>query len=222
MAILAVLTLVVAGGVVWSSWYFSSANSARRALRAAPRVQIADFPEGVPARIVGRIADGDHLTAPLTGRACVVYQAIVQQYANDRDGGSWRTILRETRHVPFAIEDGTGRALVDPTGADLVVEIDSTTQSGTFDDATAAEADFLARHGLTSKGSVFNKRLRYREGALELGETIAVYGFGTRELDPDGAARATAYRDAPPMVLRVSSSWRQPLLLISDYDDTTR
>ena len=199
--------------------YFSADQITRRTLRKARHVTIAEFPEGAPARIVGRVEDGERLTAPLSGRACVFYEAIVEQYHSNGKSGSWRTIIRESHGVPFALDDGTGRALVDPSGAQLAVEKDSTTRSGSFDDATPVEESFLARHGMQSKGWMLNKRLRYREGALEIGETIAVCGLAVREPDPDGAARATGYRDALPTRLHLSSSPKLPLL-ISDYADT--
>ena len=201
------------------AWYFSAEAKTRRALRAAPRVSIAQFPEGAPARIVGRVEDGERLIAPLSGRPCVFYQAIVEQYHSNGKSGSWRTIIREERGIPFALDDGTGRALIDPLGARLAVEKDSTTRSGSFDDATETEEAFLARHGVQSKGWMFNKKLRYREGALEIGETIAVCGLAVREPDPDAVARASGYRDALPTRLRLTSSPKLPLL-ISDYADT--
>jgi hypothetical protein len=201
--------------------FFTGEAKTRRALRNAPRVTIAEFPEGTPARIVGRVEEGEQLTAPLSGRPCVFYDAIVQQYRSSGRSGSWHTVIRESRGIPFALDDGTGRALVDPTAARLAVEKDSTTRSGTFDDATPTEEAFLARHGLRSQGMIFNKRLRYREGALEIGETIAVCGIAVREPDPDAASRATGYRDALPTRLRLTSSPKLALL-ISDYADTKR
>lgn len=198
---------------------YSAQAQTRKRLARAPRVTIAAFPEATPARIVGRVVDGERLTSPLCGRPCVFYEVIVQQRRQSSQSSGWRTIIHETRAIPFAIDDGTGHALVDPEGATLVVVKDASSHSGAFDDATPAEEGFLARHNLRSKGWLFNKKLRYREGALEIGETIAVCGVGVREPDPDGAARVTGYRDAPPTRLRLARSARSPLL-ISDFDDT--
>jgi hypothetical protein len=194
----------------------SGNTSIARAIRKAPRRTIAEFPEATPARLVGKVMPGEHLNAPLTGRACVFYEAIVEERPRNR--GMWRTIIHETRGTPFTVDDGTGTALVDPAGARLAVVNDATYRSGRFDDATPVEEAFLARHGVTSTGWFLNKTLRYREGAIEIGETVAVRGIAVREPDPDGAARATGYRDAPPTRLRLSSSPRLPLL-ISDFDD---
>jgi len=212
-----VLAVVVSSLFAWTGRHYSRVSRARRTLRAAPRVEIASFPEGAPARIVGRIADGVHLTAPLTRRTCVFYEATVRSSENNRA----RPIVREVRHVPFAVEDATGRAVVDPTGADFAVQTYSTARTG-FDGPSATEAALLARNGFDHMRTVLGRTLYFEERALQVGETVAVYGFGVREPDPDGATRATGYREAVPTVVHISRSKRQPLLLISDYDDTMR
>jgi hypothetical protein len=128
---------------------------------------------------------------------------------------------RELRGVPVTVDDGTGRALVDPTAARIDVDIDTTSKSGTLDDPTEAEAAFLQRHGQKGAGWLFNKRLRYREGVFEVGERIAVMCQPVREPDPDAAARAVAgYRDPAPTRLRIGGSPAHPILL-SDSRDLT-
>ena len=56
------------------------------------------------------------------------------------------------------------------------------------------------------------------EGVIAVGETITVAGHPVREPDPDGAARATGYRDGLATRLRLRGSKRHPLL-ISDARD---
>src|SRR5207248_4101663 len=107
----------------------------------------------------------------------------------------------ETRLVPFALEDGTGRAIVDPAFAKIALDFDSRSTSGTLDDPNESERAFLERHGETGRGWIFNKKLRYREACIEVGETIAVLGAGTREPDPQAAP--SGYRDAQPTLLRL-------------------
>src|SRR5262249_37502511 len=114
--------------------------------------------------------------------------------------------------VPFMVEDGSGRALVDPTGAEVVLNFDGESSSGTFHDADARQEAFLAKHGRTSKGWIFNRGLRYREAMIEAGETIAIVGSAVREPDPD-APPEEAYRGPPKTRLRLTSSTRFPLLI---------
>jgi hypothetical protein len=122
--------------------------------------------------------------------------------------------------VPFVLEDGSGRAIVDATAARIAIDFDGRSQSGTFDDPTEAERAFLARHGEKGQGWIFNRRLRYREAVIAEGETIAVLGAGTREPDPD-APPSEAYRGDAPTRLRLTSSPRYPLV-ISDDASLTR
>ncbi|MBZ0237593.1 MAG: E3 ubiquitin ligase family protein [Deltaproteobacteria bacterium] len=221
MEALVVLAVVAGVAIVAASLVWNEKARIRRELRGAPRVDIADLREGRTGRVVGRVGEGETLQAPFTGRSCVFYEATVEEYRSSGKTGSWRQVVREAVGVPFVLDDGTGRAIVDPRGARVAVDIDMTTRSGTFDDATPVEEQFLTRHGLRSTGWVFNKSFRYREGVIEIGETIAVMGQGVREPDPDAVGKVGGYRSGPPTRLRLGGSARHPILL-SDAPDTLR
>jgi len=217
-----VLVLVVGGisaGI--ASWYWSGTVRLRRALRGAKHVSIADAPEGAVVRLDGRVVEGETLEAPLTGRRCVYYLAIIEEFEAGSTPDSWREIAREARGVRFAIEDGTGRAIVDPDGARVDVELDRTLQSGSLEEPTAAQRAFLERQGVQLTGWSFNKTLRYREGVFEIGEPIAVMCLPIREPDPGAASREVGYREAPGSRLRVGGSARHPILL-SDSRELTQ
>jgi hypothetical protein len=213
------IELVIIGvgvAIVGASVWLNPARRIKRALRAAPTVPIGKLSEGDLGRIVGkaRVLD-DQLVAPLTGRACVYYIARVQQEDSDDD---WKTIIEEEQGVTFVVDDGSGRAIVDPRGGDLALDFDARSRSGTFHDPDEREAAFLAKYGVKSHGLIFNKRLRYREAVIEIGETVAVLGAGVRE--PDPTAAPGGYRDAQPTRLRLAPG-RYPLL-VSDDPSTTR
>lgn len=216
--LLAAAIVVLFIAVVGQMW--SERARLKKALRSAPRVAIRELPEGTPARIVGTVAAQATLRAPLTGRTCVAYVAQVEELVSSGKTSSWRGRIHEVRHVPFTVDDGTGRAIVDPGQAKLLVEMDSTTRSGTFDDATPVEEDFLRRHNMGSQGWFFNKTLRYLEGVIEPGERVAVLGRAVREPDPDAAGAVTGYRDALPTRVRVGGSKDHPII-VSDHADTT-
>jgi hypothetical protein len=221
MEALVVLAVVAGVAIVAASFMWNEKARIRRELRGASRVDIGDLREGRTGRVVGVVGDGETLQAPFTGRSCVFYEASVEEYRSSGKTGSWRQVVREARGVPFVLDDGTGRAIVDPSGARVAVDLDMTTRSGTFDDATPVEEEFLTRHGLRSTGWVFNKSLRYREGVIEVGETIAVMGQGVREPDPDAVGKVGGYRSGPPTRLRLGGSARHPILL-SDAPDTLK
>jgi hypothetical protein len=216
-----VLALVLGGisaGI--APWYWSATARLRRALRGAKHLSIADAPEGAVVRLDGRVVEGETLEAPLTGRRCVYYLAIVEEFAAGSTPDSWREVTREARGVRFAIEDGTGRAIVDPDGARVDVDLDQTSRSGTFEDPTAAQAAFVERRGVKLTGWSSNRTLRYREGVFEVGEPIAVMCWPVREPDPGAGSREVGYRDAPGTRLRVGGSAKHPILLSNSRDLT--
>ena len=148
------------------------------------------------------------------------YVAIVEEKRSTGRSSYWKTIITESEGVPFVLEDPTGRAIVDPNNAQVALDFDGKSSSGSFHDATLVQEAFLAKYGKKSSGWVFNKSLRYREAMIEIGETVAVLGSGVREPDPD-APPEDAYRGAPRTQLRLTSSAQFPLV-ISDDPATTQ
>ncbi len=210
----AILALILV--VAWGFWYFSSERQIRRQLRNAQTKRISELDEDELGKVVGHArAIGETLVAPLTGRPCVYFVATVEEQRSNSKSSYWKTIIRETRGVPFVLEDGTGRAIVDATAAKVALDFDGRSKSGTFDNPTEVEKAFLARHGQKGQGWIFNRQLRYREAVIAEGETIAVLGAGTREPDPD-APPAEAYRGEAPTRLRLTSSPKYPLVISDD------
>src|ERR1041385_6201235 len=105
--------------------YFNGDATIRRELRKARKYRIAEIPEGAPGRIVGRARGlSETLVGPLTGRPCVYYIAKVEQHTSNGKTSHWRTIVTEFRGVSFVVEDGTGRAIVDPHAARISLDFD--------------------------------------------------------------------------------------------------
>ena len=123
-----------------------------------------------------------HLEAPISGRKCVYFIATVTIRG--------RTLFEERAGVPFLLEDGSGRAIVDPADARFALTVDFTLDQLANTDARVAA--LFARNGrniiLTQKAF-----LRYREAAIEVGEEVAVLGTGVRAHDAD-VPRGDAYR----------------------------
>lgn len=197
--------------------YMSPENQLKRQLRDTPRRTLAELAEGTPARIVGKAdALDDVLEAPLTGRTCLYYTAIVEV----SEGQNWREIIREDRAVMFTIDDGTARAIVDPSRSKVALDYDGKSSSGTFDKPNERETAFLEAHKTASKHGLFNRNLRYREATIGVGDTIAIFGAAVREPDPDAQPEAS-YRGDPPTRLRMTSSPKHPMM-ISDSPLATR
>lgn len=211
---------VVVASVVGITLAIVFAERARllRWMRKQPRRAIGDAVDGEVVRLVGRVAlTGAPLVAPLTGRPCAAWQVVVEEYRSNGKSGSWRKVGHAHDGTEFVLDDGTGRAVIEPRAARVEMVFDQTTKSGTFDDPTAIEEALLARLGLRGRGWLFNKSLRYQEGALEPGETIAVVGCVHREPDPHGGGGG--YRTAP-MRTRIGGAGERGLVITDELSVT--
>ena len=231
----ALSTTVVAGTSAVA--YLGSELRLRRILRRAPRWSLASLPEDTLGRVTGAAYpfEGEQLTAPLTGRPCVCFIAIVEQ--RGRRGGNrarWSRLAIERRSVPFVIEDGGHRAVVDPRRARITINFDHMDWSerlplpvrkpeaprvgGTSGIMTQSErqAQFLDAHHLVNRDWSSLIELRYREAVIEVGEKIAVLGSGIREPDHEARPDGNAYRAMGGTRLRLTGSRRYPLVISDD------
>lgn len=211
--------LALIGTLMYAWSYFSKDSSVRRQLRNAARFTISELPDGKPGRIVGRAAP---LTAPLvgpfTGRPCVYYVARLEELRYEGHHAYWGLVCEESLGMPFAVDDGTGRAIVDPTSARISLDMDARSYSDSFAQASDAQRIFLARHGQSHKGWVRDREFRYYEAIIAIGETVAVLGSGVREPDPDAPPTA-AYPSQAATRVRLIGTPEHPVE-ISDAPET--
>lgn len=73
-----------------------------------------------PAEVEGT-ARGDEkgVESLFTGTVCLAYEYEVQEYQNNGQHSSWKTLDEGGNSVPFLVEDDTGRVQVDATEAEL-------------------------------------------------------------------------------------------------------
>ena len=163
--------------------------------KRTPVVRIADVRDGQFVRIAGRIVDGEPLTAPITARTCVCFDAGVFGHAQlDRRRDvigepmfAWQTLTRRLHGRPFVVDDGSGTALVDPRGAVVQLRLDVRTDSLTG--YPEADAELAALRGQHDK-------IEWGEGVLQVGEDVVAL------------ARAMVGRADDPALYRASSDAR--------------
>ena len=99
------------------------------------------------------------MVAPITARPCYYYRTLVWEYKQRGKNKQWVKIAGECMHVPFFIDDNTGRIMVDPRGADLDLHRDFEQQFcdsffTTKDPAPDNVRGFLARHGVATRNKI--------------------------------------------------------------------
>ena len=212
----AIMAALTAGGLVAASVVRRQTYDQRRLrewMLATKRSTIAEAAEGAVVRLVGTVVflDGKSVEAVVTGRRCALYEAVLENVSSE--------VGRETGGVAFAIDDGTGRAVVDPDLARVTLHKDAVGRGEQLVTPNEREKAFLSRH-MPAEDAWMAKRLySWREGILEEGERIAVCGVVIREADPSPNAMRDYREDA--LRIRIGGSTRTPVA-ISDEQDLTR
>jgi hypothetical protein len=144
-----------------------------------------------PVEIEGRAVEGDEgtVTAPFTGSRCLAYTYEVEELRGSGKHESWETLDTGMAGVDFVVDDGSGRVVVDPAGADVHLESHSVTvPAGTELPDRLAEY-VAATDGVEPQNRKLNllvteinvgNRQRFTEHRLDVGETVYVYGLAGR------------------------------------------
>jgi E3 Ubiquitin ligase len=109
---------------------------------------------------VSGLATGPYtIIAPLTGMRCFLHRTVAWELRQQGKNSEWVKVAEETQHVPFFLDDNTGRVLVDPLGAEMNIHRDF---QGEFNHSLFSSsletppnvADFLLRHGVSSEHKI--------------------------------------------------------------------
>ena len=144
--------------------------------------------ESIPASTVRSLAVGlvevngcaqperDPLRAPFSGLPCVLYTYRVEERRESGKETRWETIAKGTSEEPFYVQDETGRVLVVPFDAQLVLPDKRTTRSnwtGTLPQETILG---LLKLGVAVDGWFGQKTIRCSEAFILPQERVYVMG----------------------------------------------
>jgi E3 Ubiquitin ligase len=118
------------------------------------------------------------IPAGITGSPCYYYRARAWQWVQSDSGrgGSWRHVVEESLSVPFFLDDGTGKVLINPQGATLDVHRsfkDEFRTSYLLQSSPIPESvrKFVALHGLMA-----GDKVRLEEYIIKPGFPLFVFG----------------------------------------------
>jgi hypothetical protein len=99
------------------------------------------------------------LVAPITARPCYYYRTFVWEWKQSGKNKQWVKVAAECMHVPFFLDDNTGKVLVDPRSADLDLHRDFQQEfCDSFftlkEEAPPNVRDFLLRHGVSTRNKI--------------------------------------------------------------------
>ena len=103
----------------------------RRLMDDMPTARIRSAAQGY-VELIGRVQPPDvPLLAPLSGTPCAWYRFHVERRKSEARNGGWETEQRGASDVQFWLDDGSGRCIVDPEGAEVRVRNKRTWQGPT-------------------------------------------------------------------------------------------
>ena len=206
------IAIVAGSALIGAGRKLLERRRARRELRTKPLLA-ASSPEGEVVRVTGivQLVDDESVTAPLSGRMCVVARSRVKA------GGKLTSQAHRPEEslaiVPFIIDRGErGRVLVEGNHAllDLAplhlkrkqIELDR-------------RAQFCALHGLSAKEV---SRAFFEETIVEPGQRVSVAGLMMKDLPVEPAPEERGFRDSAAPNLRLAGNVEHPLVIGAPVD----
>ena len=182
--------------LLWLHLRFGSADKRLkwRILQLPLGEDIARTPIDQDVRVSGTLAyvEGKApLVAPLSNRPCAAWRVIVEERNKHSEQSGWTVLIDDSGSTDFALEDESGRAVVDGSVLSLALDFDASGGQGFLNPASAELAAFMDARGVSTHGFLLKKTLRAREGVLEPGEVVTVAGRGSFMHDPSAK---TGYR----------------------------
>jgi hypothetical protein len=133
------------------------------------------------------------LIAPITERPCYYYRTVAWEWKRRGKNNQWVKVAGECMHLPFFLDDNTGRVLVDPRGAELDLHRDFREEFNTSffssNETPANVNSFLARHGVAT-----SNKIRIEECCIK--PKNALFVLGTLGDNPGIEVRPEAVADA--------------------------
>ncbi len=190
------LYIVAFAGAVAGVFVFLSGFGAlqrRRLILNTPTSKIRSAAMGLVE--MNGLACGPYtLIAPITGVPCHYYRTSVWQWIQRDKNSGWELAAEERLHVPFYLDDNTGRVLVDPQGAEMDLHCDfeheySDSFFSMHDSIPGDVYGFLARNGVGT-----DKRIKVEEFAIKPKNSLFI--LGTLAVNTGGAIQATPIKSA--------------------------
>jgi hypothetical protein len=142
------------------------------------------------------LASGPYtMNAPITGLPCYYYRTMVWQWKRQGKSSSWVKAADESLHLPFFLDDGTARVLVDPQGAELDIHRDFHDEFRESLFSSNLEipgniSNFLAAHGVSG-----DEKIKVEEYCIK--PKNALFILGTLAENPGMTVSATPVRSLP-------------------------
>jgi len=116
------------------------------------------------------------LSSPFSGLPCVFYSYAVEERVGSGKHARWETIAKGTSEQPFFVSDTTGRVLVVPLSAELILPDERIYRNSWLGELPPTTIAGLNRLGISTERWIGIKTLRCRESFILPEEQVYVLG----------------------------------------------
>jgi hypothetical protein len=137
------------------------------------------------------------MIAPITERPCFYHRTVAWEWKRQGKNNQWVKVAAECMHVPFFLDDNTGKVMVDPRGAELDLHRDFQQEfcDGFFTTKQSAPANvqnFLLRHGVSTRN-----KIKVEEFCIK--PKNALFVLGTLDENPGLEVSSNPIRETEPI-----------------------
>lgn len=193
----ALAAVLYTGGVFVGGWALARREH-YRLVRATPTTDTGGHAEpGEVVEFEGEVLATDPPTAPVSGEPTVAYRYRVddRRWMGRRD--DWVPVDHGRAAVRFAVDDGSGPAVVDPAGARLDLRAVERVRVDAEEDPPAPASELAASVDAVDD----DDRVRFTERRLEPGDTAYVLGEVVDRVSADGRVRTVVGEGKAPLVV---------------------
>ena len=149
------------------------------------------------------------MIAPITAVPCYYYRTVAWQRRQRGKHQEWEKVADESLHLPFYLDDNSGRLLVDPQGAEMDIHRDFHDEfSDSFFSSSLGVpvnvSSFLARHGVSD-----DKKTKVEEYCIK--PKNALFILGTLAQNPGLEVSATPVQTEPGRQIKFKLNLAQGL-----------
>jgi len=156
--------------------YGFAINNRKRLIESIPTSPVRSLAVGL-VEVSGRAQpEGPLLRAPFSGMPCVLFSYRVEERRTSGKDTRWETVAKGTSEQPFYVQDDTGRVLIVPFEAQLIVPDKRTTRSNWSGTLPADTIVGLLKLGVAVDGWFGEKSIRCSETFILPDERVYVMG----------------------------------------------
>ena len=178
--------LYLVAGTLGGLWLLADGWGIRRRKRlieSIPTSTIRSLALGL-VEISGQAQPEDRLlSSPFRGHPCVFYSYAVEERVGSGKHARWEPIAKGTSEQPFFVRDTTGRVLVVPFGAELILQEERIVRNDWLGALSPTTVAGLQRLGITTERWLGTKTLRCRESFIPQDEQVYVLGTAHAQRD---------------------------------------